>query len=111
MMDEQQQYQNPFALLTVEDLAKILRRAIATIRTDAVRRPGSLPPRCRIPGRRLLWRREDVLAWAESFVDKEASQEDGGIPQPLAPPERLKKKRGRPTKLESHRRAAEKYRG
>lgn len=62
-----------------EYLADLLQRTVKTIRTDASRRPESLPPRLVIPGTaRLMWVEEDVLAWLNSFR-----------PQP-------KKKAGRP---------------
>lgn len=51
-------------LLTIDDLAKILRRSPSTIRCDVTRRPETLPPPVRVPGgRRVLWREEDVQAW------------------------------------------------
>lgn len=50
--------------LTAEDLAPILHRTVETIKTDARRRPQSLPPRLRIPGSsRLLWLESDVNEW------------------------------------------------
>ena len=51
-------------LLTVDDLAKLLRRSVSTVRSDVTRRPETLPPPVRVPGgRRVLWRAEDVQAW------------------------------------------------
>jgi len=48
----------------VEELSTLLRRAVETIRSDARRRPETLPPRIVIPGTsKLLWLEEDVLAW------------------------------------------------
>jgi hypothetical protein len=61
--------QTPDDLLTVGELAMILRRAPSTIQTSAHRYPHSLPPIVRIPGqRRLLWRRRDVTAWLAGLV-------------------------------------------
>ena len=50
-----------------EDLAPLLRRTVDTIRTDARRRPETLPPRLRIPGStRLMWLEDDVINWINS---------------------------------------------
>ena len=55
---------NDIKTLTPEDLAPILGRAVTTIKTDARRKPESLPPRLRIPGsKKLLWLQSDVEAW------------------------------------------------
>lgn len=51
-------------MLKAEDLAPLLGRAASTIKTDARRRPESLPPRFRIPGsNRLMWLESDVVEW------------------------------------------------
>lgn len=45
-----------------EYLAPLLHRKVSTIRTDARRKPESLPPRWSPPGtRKLLWIEEDVI--------------------------------------------------
>jgi len=50
--------------LGVEELAVLLRRKPDTIRSDARRRPNTLPPRIVIPGTtKLLWLEEDVVDW------------------------------------------------
>ena len=50
--------------LTPEDLAQILGRSVVTIKTDARRKPESLPPRLRIPSsNKLLWLESDVAEW------------------------------------------------
>lgn len=50
----------------VEELATILQRAIATVKTDVTRRPDTLPPRLEIPGTRTpLWLVTDVKEWLE----------------------------------------------
>lgn len=52
--------------MTAEDLAPLLGRAVSTIKTDARRRPQSLPPRLKIPGSsRLLWLEQDVAEWLD----------------------------------------------
>lgn len=54
----------------VEELSALLRRAVETIRSDARRRPETLPPRIVIPGTtKLLWLEEDVLAWMKEHRD------------------------------------------
>lgn len=58
-------------LLTVADLAAILRLSPKTLKSDVSRRPETLPPRVRVPGgRRVLWRAKDVEAWLEQRVEK-----------------------------------------
>lgn len=55
---------NNVKMLKAEDLAPLVGRAASTIKTDARRRPESLPPRFRIPGsNRLMWLEADVLEW------------------------------------------------
>ncbi len=50
--------------LGVEDLAPILHRSVATIKSDIYRRPDTLPPRISIPGStKLLWLETDVIRW------------------------------------------------
>jgi len=56
-------------LLTVDELALILRKAAASIRSDAHRNPSSLPPICSLPQtKRLLWRESDVESWLSEHV-------------------------------------------
>lgn len=79
----------------VVEIAALLHRSEHTIRLDASRAPGRLPPICRLPGHnRLLWRREDVMAWIDAHVQ---------LP-PTAPASA--RRRGRPTKVEQRARAA-----
>ncbi len=50
-----------------EYLAPLLHREVITIKSDARRRPESLPPRLLIPGSaKLLWLESDVLDWIQS---------------------------------------------
>ncbi len=54
----------------VEELSVLLRRAVDTIRSDARRRPETLPPRIIIPGTsKLLWLEEDVINWMKEHRD------------------------------------------
>jgi hypothetical protein len=56
--------------LGVEELSVLLRRAVDTIRSDARRRPETLPPRIVIPGTsKLLWLEEDVVNWMKEHRD------------------------------------------
>ena len=51
-------------LLTMDDLALVLRRSRGSIRNDRSRNPGSLPPARKLPGTKtVLWRWGDVQAW------------------------------------------------
>lgn len=84
-------------ILTVEQLGALIHKSPASIRSDASRKPGVLPPICRLPGnKRLLWRREDVLAWVEGFVQRSpVAPVTSTTPMAAVP-----KKRGRPRKTE-----------
>jgi hypothetical protein len=53
------------------ELGKLLGRSTKTIKTDATRRPDSLPPRFQPPGtRKLCWRVVDVRRWMERLAKK-----------------------------------------
>lgn len=79
-------------LLTTDDLARLLRKSIHSIRHDLTRNPLSLPPRCALPGtNRNLFRPQDVEAWLASHVV---------TPDPLPCTTKQKSKRGAPTKAE-----------
>lgn len=83
------------ALLSVEQLAHLIHKSPASVRSDASRNIDALPPVCRLPGsKRLLWRREDVSAWIASFVQVAPSVQRPVVPVPDVP-----KKRGRPRKV------------
>jgi hypothetical protein len=82
-------------ILTVEQLGALIHKSPASIRSDASRKPEALPPICRLPGnKRLLWRREDVLAWVARFVQRTPSS--GITTSTLLL--NVSKKRGRPRK-------------
>lgn len=88
-------------LLTIDDLALILRKSIHSIRNDLSRNPDALPPRCRLPGTlRNLWRRQDVDAWLASYV---ITPDEVPPPRPARRASGLSKK-GAPTKAERLRR-------
>lgn len=83
------------SILAVEQLAELIHKSPASIRSDASRNPEALPPICRLPGtKRLLWRLEDVLAWIESHVQQRAGIEESCV---ITNPT-VAKKRGRPRK-------------
>ncbi|RST45845.1 DNA-binding protein, partial [Variovorax sp. DXTD-1] len=91
-------------LLSVEQLAAVLHKSPASIRSDASRKPASLPPICRLPEtKRLLWRRPDVDAWLASFVGGKSAPSLVDSAQQLNVVST--NKRGRPTKSEQVRRA------
>lgn len=84
-------------LLTIDDLAQILRKSIHSVRNDLSRNPAALPPRCRLPGTlRNLWRRQDVDAWLASYV---IALDEPAPPRPARRGSGLAK-RGAPTKAE-----------
>lgn len=83
------------SLLLVEDLAELIHKSAASIRSDASRNPRALPPICRLPGtKRLLWREEDVANWLEQHVTAPANSPRADTTEP---PQR---RRGRPTNAE-----------
>jgi len=74
-------------LLTISDLAALLKRSEGTIRNDLSRNPAAVPPSVTPPGTRCRrWRRADVLAWLEGLPND---------PKPGA----VAPRRGRPRKL------------
>lgn len=81
-------------ILAVEHLASLIHKSPASIRSDASRKPESLPPICRLPGnKRLLFRLEDVRAWLAKHVQQQ--------PLPFIAPVILSPRRpGRPRKTE-----------
>lgn len=86
-------------ILTVEQLAQVIHKSPTSIRSDASRNPGALPPICRLPGnKRLLWRREDVLAWIAKHVQGPAGQQLGGLFEKTP----QTKRRGRPRKTSAY---------
>lgn len=55
---------------TIEDIARLLRIHVNTARADLSRRPESLPPRMRLPGRRSVrFLKKDVVAWLAASSD------------------------------------------
>lgn len=78
-------------LLTVEQLSVKIHKAKASIYSDLIRNPQSLPPVLRIAGsRRVLFK--DVDAWLESLQQPTTHQSPA--------PTESTRKRGRPTKAE-----------
>lgn len=87
-------------ILTVEQLATLIHKSPASIRSDASRKPEVLPPICRLPGnKRLLWRSEDVFAWVAKFVQRDPVAITEKIALSAAKP----RGRGRPRKTEEKR--------
>lgn len=83
-------------ILAVEDLARLIHKSPASIRSDASRNPSALPPICRLPGnKRLLFRLEDVSAWIAKHVEGEVVT---SLPLQIAPT--APRRRGRPRKTE-----------
>lgn len=57
-------------LITVEELAELLRRSPVTIASDVTRRPFSLPPRVKIPGsRKVLFKKDVVISWINKHME------------------------------------------
>lgn len=55
--------ESPF--LTVEELAELMRLPVASVRKYASSNPERLPPRFPTFGRRIIWHKDDVIAWIE----------------------------------------------
>lgn len=92
------------SLLTVEELARSIRKSVASIRSDVSRKPQSLPPICRLPGtKRLLWRKCDVDTWLAQYV-----QTFSVVTPPISDVKTSEviRRRGRPTKAEQFARLA-----
>lgn len=91
-MTEQVKSNSMLELVSVDQLAVLLHKSPASIRSDASRNPSTLPPICRLPGnKRLLWRSEDIAVWLARFVVK---CEPISFQASLSP-----KRRGRPRKV------------
>lgn len=83
-------------LLDVSQLAQILHKSPASIRSDASRNPAALPPICRLPGnKRLLFRSADVHEWIAGHVSVYAA---ASAPDAVVQSDGGKRARGRPRK-------------
>lgn len=61
---------NTLTTLTIDQVAEILKKSPATVRSDLARNPSALPPVVRIENsRRPLWRLIDVERWLEERVE------------------------------------------
>ena len=66
-------------LLTLDEVAQLMRRSPGTIKKDMRRNPDAVPPRLLLPHTRLLrWRQADVQAWLAQFV--QTAPRSGGKP-------------------------------
>ena len=84
-------------LLCVDELAALIHKSPASVRSDASRNPTALPPVCRLPGnKRLLWRLTDVNEWIAGFVQPKALD----VAPTFSVRDPLPAKRGRPRKTE-----------
>jgi len=55
-------------IVGVDYIAAVMHKDVKTIKTDASRRPESLPPRWQPPGcHKLLWLEPDVIDWVRSY--------------------------------------------
>lgn len=59
-------------VLDVHGLAEAISMPIGTVHQYASKYPEKLPPRLRVPGRKLRWAVKDVEAWIEAH--REASE-------------------------------------
>ena len=57
-------------LIEIKEVARLLGRAVQTLRDDMLRNPNAVPPRVRFPGSNALrWRTEDVERWVTQYVE------------------------------------------
>ena len=81
--------------LTIDQLAPLIARKTATIRTQLTRAPHLLPPRAPIPGvRHVLWFKADVIQWLDSFRQLRGSNDASS-----RAPTTMRRGRGRPKKM------------
>ena len=60
-------------LMSVEELAALLHKSPATVRSEVHRRPMGLPPRYKLPGmKRIFFKRSEVMEWLDSHIQKES---------------------------------------
>lgn len=68
-----------------EYLSALLQRTVASIKSDASRRPQSLPPRLMLPDtRKLMWIEDDVIAWLNSFRPQVVEKKKVGRPSQVS---------------------------
>ncbi len=95
-------------LLTLTEVADLLRGRPKTIHYNKSQHPERVPPWIRLPGfRSPLWRLKDVRAWIEQGVaggEKERAHLEEMRQEGLYP---FPKKKGRPTKREQRKMTAE----
>lgn len=78
----------------IKGLSKLTGIAEATVYSDLCRAPWKLPPAYRLPGRRrLLWDRDEVIAWIKRFPALQSQMQEFGIGGRCVP-----QRRGRPRK-------------
>jgi hypothetical protein len=100
------------SLLSVEQLAVVLHKSPASIRSDASRKPSSLPPICRLPGtKRLLWRKQDVDTWVAEFIVSGSGKNEDFFTSKSGHVDLAPVKRGRPTKADQVARARQRPSG
>ena len=74
-------------ILTIQDLADLLKKSVASVRSDITRAPGRLPPPLKIPGARAVrFSKDSLIEWIEGLASPPAA------PSAPAPARR----RGRP---------------
>lgn len=80
-------------VIGIDELAAIIHRAPATIRTQATRETRKLPPRFRDGSNSVLWRLCDVWAWQDQLAGQPAASTSPSTDKPS-------KRRGAPTAAE-----------
>lgn len=80
-------------IIGIDELAEIIHRAPATVRTQATRETHKLPPRFRDGTNSVLWRLGDVWAWQDQLAGQPAASTSPSTDKP-------RKRRGAPTASE-----------
>lgn len=81
----------------IKGLSRLTGIAEATIYSDLCRAPWKLPPAYRLPGRRrMLWDRNEVIAWVKRFPALHSQMQDLGfedrsVPQGRSRPQKASK--------------------
>ncbi|MBN8767084.1 MAG: hypothetical protein J0I76_12245 [Thiobacillus sp.] len=92
-------------VLNVLQLAELIHKTPQSVLADRSRAPYRLPPACEPPGTKSpLWLLDDVLAWLAAHRQQPAAAPAAVIDRRVGEPPR---RRGRPTKAEQARRAAQ----
>ncbi len=84
-------------LLTSKDICRLFKISDEALRQRLLSNPGVTIPRPFKLGSRLFWRPQDVEKW----IEQRAAAAGSAIPEPAAPQDPPRRRRGRPRKSET----------